>query len=108
MTENGVADEVRTEDVDELEDEEAILLHFQRYSESRQALPWNERTLRERVSYYLDRIFLGFLCIVVLIFMSEAVYKMWYVTNVKAIYKSVVDIVTYLLTQEEEEELIEL
>lgn len=108
MTENGVADEVRTEEEGEFEDEEAILLHFQRYSEARQALPWSERTLREKVSYYLDRIFLVFLCVLVLVFLAEAVYKMWYVTNLKAIYKSVSDIVTYLLTQEEEEELIEL
>ncbi|KAG5274925.1 hypothetical protein AALO_G00141660 [Alosa alosa] len=76
MTENGETDEVRAEEGVEFENEEAILMHFQRYTESRAALPWSERTRHEKVTYYLDRIFLVFICIVVMIFMAEAIYKM--------------------------------
>ncbi|KAL2091057.1 hypothetical protein ACEWY4_013320 [Coilia grayii] len=80
MTDNREADEVqaRAEEEGELDTEEAILLHFQRYTESRAALPWSERTRREKISYYLDRFFVVFICLAVLGYLAEATYKTWY------------------------------
>lgn len=109
MTENREGDAARAEEEEELEEgEDPAILHLQRCIAARKALPWSELTLREKICYYADRIFLAFLAVVVLIFMGEAVYKAWWVTSPKAIYKFIAEIVAFFLTQEEGEELIEL
>lgn len=97
---------------EETYDESELLLHFGKYAEARRALPWNQWTFREKASFFLDRIFLGFLAIFVLIFLGEFVYKMWYVTNMKKVAAfftdSVIYVFNWLSTQERQEELLEL
>lgn len=97
---------------EELSDETDALIHLGKYAEARRALPWNQWTLREKITFYLDRIFFVFLAIFVLLFIGEFVYKMWYVTNMKKIAEFVTDSVIYLFnwlsTQEKHEELLEL
>lgn len=97
---------------EDLSDETDALLHFGKYAEARRALPWNQWTLREKITFFLDRIFFVFLGIFALIFVGEFVYKMWYVTNVKKIAEFVTDSAIYLFnwlsTQEKHEELLEL
>ncbi|MBN3323103.1 ETV7 factor, partial [Atractosteus spatula] len=89
------------------EDEAAMML-FAHYSEARAALPWEQRTVKEKFLYYVDHGFLVFLAIFLVVLLGEAAYKMWYVTNWKELYKAVVSVVTFFFTQEEEEELLEL
>lgn len=97
---------------EELSDETELLRHFGKYIEARRALPWNQWTFREKVTFFLDRIFFGFLALFVLIFIGEFVYKMWYVSNMKKIVAFLTDSVSYLVnwlsTQERQEELLEL
>lgn len=97
---------------EDMDDEQRALLHFSKYREARQALPWEQWTFREKANYYMDRIFLGFLAIFLLVLMGEFGYKMWYVTNVNKIAEFVTDSVVFLFdwlfTQERQEELIEL
>lgn len=97
---------------EELSDETELLQHFGKYIEIRRALPWNQWTFREKVTFFLDRIFFGFLALFVLIFIGEFVYKMWYVSNMKKIVAFLTDSVSYLVnwlsTQERQEELLEL
>lgn len=97
---------------EELDDEEEILLQFGKYCEARRALPWEQWTFREKVQFYMDRIFLGFLVIFLLILLGECGYKMWYVTNLKKIAAFVSDSAAFLFnwlsTQEKQEELFEL
>lgn len=97
---------------EELSDETDILLHFGKYAEARRALPWTQWTFREKMTFFLDRIFFVFFGIFALIFVGEFVYKMWYVTNTKKIAAFVTDSVIYLFnwlsTQEKHEELLEL
>lgn len=97
---------------EDIDDEEAALLHFAKYSEARRALPWEQWTFREKTSYYLDRIFIGFLIVCLLVFVGEGVYKVWYVTNVKKIEEFMSSVAAFLFnwlfTQEKHEELAEL
>lgn len=97
---------------EELTEETDILQHFGKYTEARRALPWNQWTFREKVTFFLDRIFFVFMGIFVLVFIGEFVYKLWYVTNVKKIAEFVADSVIHLFnwlsTQEKHEELFEL
>lgn len=97
---------------EELDDEESALLHFSKYSEARRALPWEQWTFRERASYYMDRIFLGFLILFFLMLLGEFAYKMWYITSVKTIAEylstSVIFLFNWLFTQERSEEQSEL
>lgn len=97
---------------EELDEEQDALLHFSKHSEARQALSWEQWTFREKVNYYIDRMFLGLLLIFFLVLLGEFSYKIWYVTNVKKIAEFVLDSVVFLLdwlfTQERQEELIEL
>lgn len=104
----------RAEDVPEedLDDEQRTLLHVSKYVEARRALPWAEWTFREKIQFCMDRIFLAFLAICLIVFLGEFIYKMWYVTNVKKIIAFVSDSVTvlfnWLSTEERNEELFEL
>uniref|UniRef100_A0A8B9LWP6 Uncharacterized protein n=1 Tax=Astyanax mexicanus TaxID=7994 RepID=A0A8B9LWP6_ASTMX len=96
------------EEAQEFQSEEEALLHFGRYSESRAALPWEQRTFKEKVMHHLDRMFLVFLAVFFVILISEGIYKFWYVTNWKKIMDFVLDSVSFLFTQEKEEKLFEL
>ncbi|KAJ3601961.1 hypothetical protein NHX12_029722 [Muraenolepis orangiensis] len=89
---------VEVEDV-ALGSEEAALFHIGRYVESRRALPWEQWSSREKANYCLDRFFLGFLAVFLLVLFAEVCYKTWYVTNLRVI-------VTWLFGQEEKEELM--
>ncbi|KAJ0068666.1 hypothetical protein NL108_010336 [Boleophthalmus pectinirostris] len=95
-----------------LDDEQAALLQFSKYIEMRRSLPWEQWTFREKINFYLDRIFLGLLIVFVIVALCEFVYKMWYVTNVKKITEFVVDslvfVFEWLFKQDKQEELIEL
>lgn len=97
---------------EELDSEQQALLHLGKIIEARRALPWEQWTFREKASFYMDRIFIGFLVISVLLLLGEFAYKMWYVTNVKKIAMFVSDSLIYLFnwltTQEKQEELFEL
>lgn len=97
--------------VEELDEQEA-LLHFGKYHEARRAQPWQQWTFREKANFYVDRIFLGFLVIFLIMLLGESGYKIWYVTNVKKILEFVVESVVFLFdwlfTQERQEELFEL
>lgn len=91
---------------EEVDDEhEQALLHFGKYSEARQALPWEQRTFKEKANYYIDRIFLGVLVIFFLMLLGEFGYKMWYVTNGKKILEFISH---WLFTQERQGQLAEL
>lgn len=93
-------------------DDEAALLHFSTYSETRHALPWQQWSTREKANYYMDRIFVGLLVVFLLVVLGEFGYKIWYVTNVKKIAEFVSDLVVFvadwLFTQERQEEQAEL
>lgn len=94
------------------EEEMESLLHFSKYTETRHALPWDQWSFREKANFIMDRIFLGFLVIFLLMLLGECFYKIWYVTNVKKIAAfmsdSVVFLYDWLFTQEKEEKLFEL
>lgn len=96
----------------ELDDEYATLVYFSKYGEARRMLPWAEWTFREKANYCMDRIFLLFLVIFLIVLLGESGYKMWYVSNVKKITESMLDSVVFLFnwlfTQERHEELAEL
>lgn len=97
---------------EEMEDEQQVLIRFSKHSEARRALPWEQWTSSEKRNYYMDRIFLGFLVLFVLMLLVECGYKVWYVTNVKQIAAFVSDSVVFLFdwlfTQERQEERAEL
>lgn len=97
---------------EELDDEQKALLHFGKYCEARRVLPWEQWTFREKANFYIDRIFITFLVIVVLALLGECVYKMWYLSNVNKIVvsaaNSVINLLNWLSTQERQEELFEL
>lgn len=97
--------EMETEDINS--DEEA-LYHFSRYSEARAALPWDQRTLKEKVLHHIDRIFMCLLALFLLILFGEFIYKMWYVTSWRKIWDLILELVSFLFTQEKDENLIEL
>ncbi|KAJ8399580.1 hypothetical protein AAFF_G00409910 [Aldrovandia affinis] len=107
MPEQEDVEEEREMEAQELTDDDA-LLHFSRYSEARAAIPWEQRTFREKVVYHIDRIFLAFLLLFLLVLLGETIYKIWYMTNFQKLQKFVVDTLSLLLKQEKEEELIEL
>lgn len=113
-----MADTDRSESGQDLEapeeemDEQKALLHFGKYSEARHALPWEQWTFREKVNFYVDRIFFAFLVIFVFALLGECVYKMWYLTNISKIVESVADLIIslsdWLFTPVRQEELFEL
>lgn len=88
--------------------EEEALLHFGCYTEARACLPWEQRTFKEKLMHNLDRIFLVFLAAFFLFVVSEAAYKIWYVTNWRKILELILDSVSFLFMQENQEELLEL
>lgn len=108
MADRHETDEEREMEAQEVISEEEALLHFGRYSEARAGLPWEQRTFKEKLMHHLDRIFLAFLAIFFLFVLLEAAYKIWYVTNWKKILEFILDSVSYLFMQENEEELLEL
>ncbi|KAI4902987.1 hypothetical protein NFI96_012024, partial [Prochilodus magdalenae] len=77
---DGTGEEREMEEVQEFNSEEEALLYFGRYSEARAALPWEQRSLKEKVMHHLDRIFLVFLAIFLMVVLLEAAYKFWYIT----------------------------
>ncbi len=97
---------------EELDSEHEALIHLSKIIEARRALPWEQWTFKEKAIYYMDRIFLGFLAIALLMLLGEFGFKMWYVTNIKKIAEFVSDslvfLFNWLFTQEKQEELIEL
>ncbi|KAL6112531.1 uncharacterized protein ACO6RY_09269 [Pungitius sinensis] len=97
---------------EELDGDHTALLHFGKYYEAQRALPWDQWTFREKANFCVDRIFLGFLLIFVIILLGEFAYKMWYVTNVNKIAEFVSDSVAFLaerlFAQERQEELLDL
>ena len=111
MVEEDGAEE-RVEEVEappeEGDTEEAALYHFGRYSDMRRAVPWEQRSTSEKVGYYLDRGFMVFIVLFLMVLFGECVYKFWYVTNVDKIMEFVSDIVSWLFTQDKDEELDEL
>lgn len=108
MADRHEAGEEREMEAQEMICEEEVLLHFGRYTEARAALPWEQRTFKEKVMHHLDRIFLVFLAIFFLFVLLEVSYKIWYVTNWRKILEFIVDSVSYLFLQEKDEELLEL
>ncbi|KAF5909311.1 60S acidic ribosomal protein P2-like, partial [Clarias magur] len=67
---------------EEISEEEA-LLHFGRYTEARAALPWEERTFKEKLMHNLDHLFMAFLAIFFLFVVTEAAYKIWKLQRVQ-------------------------
>lgn len=94
------------------EDPDEALVHIGKYSEARRSLPWEQWTFKEKANFCMDRIFLGFLFIFVLMLMGECGFKIWYVTKVNKIGELLTDLVEnlfeWLFTQERQEELFEL
>jgi CBS domain containing-hemolysin-like protein len=97
-----------TEHERETAEEEDALLHFSRYAEARQALPWDQKTRREKITYYTDRCFLIFVIIFLSVLFGEAMYKAWWVSNGHKIKAFLFNFATYLFAQEEGEDMIEL
>ncbi|KAL7891582.1 hypothetical protein AOLI_G00010580 [Acnodon oligacanthus] len=102
---DGAGEEREMEEAQEFNNEEEALLYFGQYSEARAALPWEQRTLKEKVMHHLDRIFLVFLAVFLVVVFSEAAYKFWYITSLRKIMEFVLDSVSYLFTQDKEEAL---
>ncbi|KAK9973680.1 hypothetical protein ABG768_024396 [Culter alburnus] len=105
MAEGDRAAEVETQ---EINSEDDALLLFGQYSEARAAVPWEQRTFKERVLHHIDRIFLSLLALFVLVLLGEFLYKIWYVTYWRKILEFILETVSFLFTQEKDEELIEL
>ncbi|KAK2857917.1 hypothetical protein Q7C36_005836 [Tachysurus vachellii] len=101
MADQHEAGEEREMEAQEVITEEEALLHFGRYTEARDCLPWEQRTFKEKLMHYLDRIFLVFLAVFFLIVVSEALYKIWYVTNWRQILEYLLDSVAFFFTQED-------
>lgn len=97
---------------EDLDDELQTLLHFSKHGDSRRAQPWQQWTFREKANYLMDRIFLGFLILFLIVLLCECGYKMWYVSNMKKMVQYVSDSVIFmfdwLFAQERQEELFEL
>lgn len=108
MADRHEAEEDREMEVQDVVTEEEALLHFGRYTEARACLPWEQRTFKEKLMHHLDRIFLLFLAVFFLLVLSEAAYKIWYVTSWKRILEFILDSASFLFMQENEEELLEL
>lgn len=108
MADRHEAGEEREMEAQEEISEEEALLHFGRYTEARGCLPWEQRTFKEKLMHHLDRMFLVFLAIFFLVIVSEFAYKIWYITNWWKILELILDSVSYLFMQENEEELLEL
>ncbi|GAA6096180.1 uncharacterized [Tachysurus ichikawai] len=108
MADQHEAGEEREMEAEEMITEEEALLHFGRYTEARDCLPWEQRTFKEKLMHHLDRIFLVFLAVFFLIVVSEALYKIWYVTNWRQVLEYLLDSVSFFFMQEDEEELLEL
>ncbi|CAB1457621.1 unnamed protein product [Pleuronectes platessa] len=100
------------QDPESPEDEEQLLHHFNAYTESRRANPWEQWTFREKANYYIDRTFLVMLVIFLFMVVAEFGYKMWYVMNVaksvEFVTESLVSVFESLFTQERPEERAEL
>lgn len=108
MADRHEAGEEHEPEVQELMSEEEVLLHFGRYSEARANLPWEQRTFKENLMHYLDRIFLAFLAIFLLFVILDTAFKIWYVTNWGKIWQLLRDSLSYFFMQEDDEELLEL
>lgn len=92
----------------EINSDEEALFHFGQYSEARAAVPWEQRTFKEKVLHHIDRIFLIFLALFLMVHFGDFLYKIWYVTSWRKVLEFILEIVSYLFTQEKDEELIEL
>lgn len=94
---------------EEIDDNDAIWRHLGQYIEARRALPWEQWTFREKASYFMDRMFLGFIILFILVLFGVISYKMWYVSNMKKITAflsgSVVWLFGWLFPEEGQEEL---
>ncbi|KAL1272424.1 hypothetical protein QQF64_028286 [Cirrhinus molitorella] len=108
MAEGDGAVEEREMETQEINSDEEALLHFGKYSEARAAMPWEQRTFKEKVLHHVDRIFLIFLALFLLVLLGDFLYKMWYVTSWRKIWEFILETVSYLFIQEKDEELIEL
>ncbi|KAM8867045.1 uncharacterized protein ACB058_005187 isoform 1-T2 [Synchiropus picturatus] len=99
------------EEEEDIYEDEALQI-FSKYAEARRALPWDQWTLREKISYYLDRLFLAFLVIFFIVFFCEIVYKLWHIANVNKIgfvKDSIIGYVfNWLFTQDRQEQLADL
>ena len=104
--------EVEADEEAVLDSEEAALLHLTRHGELRRALPWEQWSFREKANFYMDRIFLGFLAVFLLVLIAEVCYKMWYVTDVQKISVFLTEassgLLGWLFAQEEDEQQFEL
>lgn len=105
---DGDGEERVMEEAQEFNSEEELLRYFEKYSEARSALPWEQRSFKEKVMHHLDRIFLVFLAIFVVVVLLEVAYKFWYIVSWRKIMEFVLDSVSYLFTQVEEEASYEL
>lgn len=108
MAEGDGAVEQQEIEAQEINSDEEAFLHFGQYSEARASLPWEQRTFKERVLYHIDRIFLSFMVLFLLVLFGEFLYKIWYVTNWRKTLEFILETLSYLFTQEKDEELIEL
>ena len=93
-------------------EDDAALLHLIRYVEARNAVPWDQKTCQEKMTYYTYRCFLVFLITSVIfslfLLFGEFINKAWWVSNWHKIKVFLFDFATYLFTQEEGKEMIEL
>eukprot|EP00061_Rhincodon_typus_P005572 g25249.t1 len=64
-------------------------------------------SLKHRVILCADRVFLCFLVLLLVVLSLEVIYKIWYITNWRAIFNFLRDLASYLTEQPEEEETIE-
>ncbi|CAL8401095.1 unnamed protein product [Arctogadus glacialis] len=103
---------VEADEEAELDSDEAALLYFSRQGDSRRALPWDQWSFREKANFLMDRIFLGFLAVFLLLLFAEVCYKVWYLTDVRKIAAFLTDasggLVDWLFAKVEDEERVEL
>ncbi|KAK7145186.1 hypothetical protein R3I94_011325 [Phoxinus phoxinus] len=108
MAESDGAVEEQEMETQEVNSDEEALLHFGNYSEARAAVPWEQRTFKEKVLHNIDRIFLIFLAVFLMVHFGDFLYKIWSVISWKKVLEFILNTVSYLFTQEKDEELIEL
>ncbi|KAG1963153.1 60S acidic ribosomal protein family [Pimephales promelas] len=78
MAESDGAVEEQEMETQEINSDEEALNHFSKYSEARAAVPWEQRTFKEKLLHHADRIFLIFLALFLLVHFGDFMYKMWY------------------------------
>ncbi|CAH2314583.1 Hypothetical predicted protein [Pelobates cultripes] len=90
---------------DEADDDEDAFAVLARATPSPDLIPWEQRSQKMKILYYVDRIFLFLLGIFLIVLFGEVSYILHQTVPWIALYRRLKD---YLLMQEESEEELDL